>query len=542
MQAAKPSAAIVDEVVRRLAADEPPTDSELANLLDTPKITTGLDHWALWTLICLRRHLDRQHWVGYMVESRLKGDLRKIGCAGAFGHPEELPQSGDIPGEPDWKYYLHGCGCCLTNKKTGESIDVDFTREGACDLVDPFFYSSYLASISNPAFPESLIRRNEPLEDSWQVEIDCLEAAACIEVEHSSSLTSTGLQIADALAPLWKQIPELLEWGTNSSLRKATYSSLSVGDVVLAHQCLSRTDAGGNLTKAVADRCTQAKNKRKSFLEASLRREVFHAHGYVAALASLGPEHSQSFITDLMFQNPVDGAANTALEILRAWNLPDLPRVLEKLLKRRYAEATGLGAVRNSLRKWVTKKDDRQPRNYQITKAATALFQRVRWDSLDKDVRERIRFLLESAGGAQAGVAALLLHLVGNGQGLHCLRRALSCSIPAAREEAAAACVIIGTNETKRILNEALQNSDKEIQHMAACALAAFPAADAVQTARQWFTRNDGIKEPLGTEVTVLGRTAPVFTFEEVSHANMDGFFKCSLEKLRQEFEPILKL
>src|SRR5262249_13502383 len=149
----------------------PPSESEWNQILTERPIATGLDHWSLWTLVCLRRHLDRQKWVSYIVESRLKGDLRQIGCAGAFGHPEALPQLGDVPGEPEWKYYFHGCGCCLTNKLTGASIDVDFTREGDSDKIDRFFYSNFLLSLSHPEFPEQEIRRDEPLQHSWQVEI-----------------------------------------------------------------------------------------------------------------------------------------------------------------------------------------------------------------------------------------------------------------------------------------------------------------------------------------------------------------------------------
>lgn len=112
--------------------------------------------------------------------------------------------------------------------------------------------------------------------------------------------------------------------------------------------------------------------------------------------------------------------------------------------------------------------------------------------------------------------------------------------MPAAHKDAAAACVIIGSDESQQILKDALSSSDQQIQHTVACALTAFPSADARDSARQWFTRNDGIKEPLGKEVTLLGRTSPVFTFGDISHANMDEFFKWSLEKLRKDFKSAL--
>lgn len=116
----------------------------------------------------------------------------------------------------------------------------------------------------------------------------------------------------------------------------------------------------------------------------------------------------------------------------------------------------------------------------------------------------------------------------------------MSGQVPAAHKDAAAACVIIGSNEAEQILQEALSNPDAQIQHTSACALASFPSEGARDLARSWFAKNDGIKDPLGQEVTLLGRTTPVFTFEDISHANMDELFKWSLEKLRKDFKSVL--
>jgi hypothetical protein len=132
------------------------------------------------------------------------------------------------------------------------------------------------------------------------------------------------------------------------------------------------------------------------------------------------------------------------------------------------------------------------------------------------------------------------MHLIDPECALQCLTFALSGKVPAARKDAAAACVIIGSPETERILKDNLNNPNSQIQHTAACALAAFQSHDAREHARRWFRQNDGIKEPLGEEVTLLDRTTSVFTFEDISHANMDTFFKWSLDKLRKDFGSIL--
>jgi hypothetical protein len=540
MQLIVPNANQINEFLKRLESHTPPSEAELNQILTERPITTGLDHWSLWTLVCLRRHLDRQKWVSYIVESRLKGDLRQIGCAGAFGHPEALPQLGDVPGEPEWKYYFHGCGCCLTNKVTGASIDVDFTREGDSDKIDRFFYSNFLLSVSNPEFPEREIRREEPLQHSWQVEIDRLSAASCIKAEHGLRFTTDGLRVAEAMEPLSKQIAQLLEWGTPTALRNAVYVALAVGDIVLANQFASQTDISAELRDYLARESESERESRLRFLQAALREKDTYSPSYLAAIADLGSELAEEDVIAHLFQNPVDGTANTALEIVRAWNRPNIVDVLKGLLNRRYSEATGFRSMLCRLGIGASKQSDQQPRNYQVTQAILALFQRVRCDSLDTHFRAKIRFLVEKAGGAQAGEAALLIYVLDNRSGLQCLRRALSGSVPAAHKDAAAACVIIGSNEAEQILKDALNNLDSKIQHTAACALAAFPSEIARDLARRWLIQNDGIKDPLGKEVTLLGRTTPVFTFEDISHANMDEFFRWSLEKLRKDFKSIL--
>jgi hypothetical protein len=331
-----------------------------------------------------------------------------------------------------------------------------------------------------------------------------------------------------------------VDWGTPTALCSAVYAALAVGDVVLANQLVPQTNIGAELRDKIARESDKTRQSRIQFLKAAIREKDSYGPSYLAAIAALGPELAEETVITFLFQNPVDGTANTALEIVRAWNRSNAKDVLKRLLDRRYREATGFRSVLSRLGIVPGRQSDRQPRNYQVTQASLALFQRLRCDSLDPQFKAKARFLIENAGGAQAGTAALLIYALDKGSGLQCLRRALSGEVPAAREDAAAACVIIGTDEAEGILLDALKNPDPQIQHMAACALASFSSEDAQGVARQWFTRNDGIKDPLGQEATVLGRTTPVFTFEELSHANMDEFFKWSLEKLRKDFKSVL--
>jgi hypothetical protein len=109
-------------------------------LRDLPEPGATLSPWLIWSLIALVRHRDRQLWVANVVRNKLHGapsDLARMGALG--GHPEDVPQSGPVPGMPECEYYFHGRGCCLTHKVNGEEIDVDFWNDSA-EYFDIFFY------------------------------------------------------------------------------------------------------------------------------------------------------------------------------------------------------------------------------------------------------------------------------------------------------------------------------------------------------------------------------------------------------------------
>lgn len=129
------------------------------------ELSLQISPWALWLLIGLIRHRTRQQWVADLIRFRLQGEPEHIARAGAFGHPE-IPRQGLVPGDSDWEYCFHGCGCRLDNRLTGECIDVDFFDDTA-DWFDVYFYRRYLDSLSDPPFPErrlkSLHRSNKTL-------------------------------------------------------------------------------------------------------------------------------------------------------------------------------------------------------------------------------------------------------------------------------------------------------------------------------------------------------------------------------------------
>jgi hypothetical protein len=135
------------------ALGEPPDDLATA-ICALPDVGHSPSPWATWTLIGRVRHRRRQLWVAEVVSSRLQGEPESIARMGALGHPEDIPQSGLVPGLTDWEYFFHGKGCCLTHRGSGEAIDVDFFGETA-EYFDIFFYLNYLKSLKNPEPPEA---------------------------------------------------------------------------------------------------------------------------------------------------------------------------------------------------------------------------------------------------------------------------------------------------------------------------------------------------------------------------------------------------
>src|SRR5262249_12038996 len=75
--------------------------------------------------------------------------------------PQDVPQSGSVPGLPEWEYDFHGRGCCVSHKVDGDAIDVDFWDDSA-EYFDTFFSKNYLESLRRPESAEQRLRELHP--------------------------------------------------------------------------------------------------------------------------------------------------------------------------------------------------------------------------------------------------------------------------------------------------------------------------------------------------------------------------------------------
>jgi len=157
-------------------------------LQDLPEVGSLPSPWETWTLIGLVRHRQRQLWVAEIIKTRLHGSGAELSALAAFGHPEGVPQSGNVPGLPEWEYYFHGRGCCITHKVDGDAIDVDFWDDTG-EYFDTFFYKNYLESLRKPEPPEQRLRDLHPSARTVTIAIADLIAARMLNPRRGASPT-----------------------------------------------------------------------------------------------------------------------------------------------------------------------------------------------------------------------------------------------------------------------------------------------------------------------------------------------------------------
>jgi hypothetical protein len=80
---------------------------------------------------------------------------------------------------PEWEYYFHGRGCCVTHKVEGGRIDVDFFGDTA-EYFDTVFYKNYLDSLRSPPPPEQRLRELHPSSRAITLAIADLLAAGAL--------------------------------------------------------------------------------------------------------------------------------------------------------------------------------------------------------------------------------------------------------------------------------------------------------------------------------------------------------------------------
>jgi hypothetical protein len=316
---------LLDAVSR--VPDSPPEDLA-AFLCSLPDAGTLPTPWETWTLFSLVLHRDRQYWVKEIIHTRLSGNSAALGAIGSLGHPDGVSQSGSVAGLPEWEYYFHGRGCCLTHQVTGEDIDVDFWDDSA-EYFDAYFYTKYLESLRDPAPPEQRLLELHRSVRSVNPGIAFLFAAGAL-----SPLTgrdSHPLRITDEVLVHVDRIKRFcLAWADPT---KRIWLGGLVGDWIAAHESAAGLLQVQRITELRAARC-------RSIRSAQLRQvQGFSAADSLFGLAELGVADER---LEAVFRGVADGTVSAALEIVAQQNDPRWCPHIHALFQR--LDSHGLGA------------------------------------------------------------------------------------------------------------------------------------------------------------------------------------------------------
>ncbi len=345
---------------------------------------------------------------------------------GALGHPDGVPQSGSVPGSPEWEYYFHGRGCCLTHKVNGDAIDVDFWNDSA-DYFDTFFFTKYLESLRRPELPEQRLRDLHPDVRAINIAVaDLLGVGALAPLpgrdSHPYRIGEEVLACSDALDKICAAWP-------NRDDR--VWIAALVGDWLGAHEAAKGRAELEALTRVRAEECRELRRCR---LRGEIGRQGRAADALVA-LADFGaPDLDRSLEESL--RSPPSGFVSAALEIV---GKQDDPRWCPHV----YALFTRLDPAGQLPQPhlWLSSLKFLLKHGYRTAELLAAL---------------------PGAGGTAVGEASLLALEHAPELALPLIRRGLLSDIPMNRTQVAALLAVIGQPWSLRELLRALEVSDDQ--------------------------------------------------------------------------------
>jgi hypothetical protein len=449
--------------------------------------------WETWTLIGLVRHRERQFWVADIIRTRLRGAPSDLATAGAFGHPEGVPQSGPVPGMPEWEYYFHGRGCCLTHKVEGDEIDVDFWDDSA-EYFDPFFFTKYLDSVRHPEPPERRLRELHRSTGPLKIAIDDLIAAGALAPlsgrdAHPPRVSDAVLDHADATEAFcraWENPANRLWLGA------------LCGDWLAAHAAAAGRPGLDTLTAARAETCRQRRRQRL------LKETGYSAADALHGLADLGP--ADEYVEHALLGSPT-GLVSAALDIVEE------------------QDASRWCPLIHSLHTRVKPAGQSPEPSIWIRCLKFLLRHHYRTDEILGG--------LPQAGGTEIGEAILLALEYAPQHALPLIRKAMLADIPINRAEAAAILGVIAKPWSIREMLGALEVSDdQETTADIRAALQETGDEGAQKAVLAWEEKNPHENE-VGSYLDVGGkRLGPFYTIGELSLQNRATRIRYEMQRL----------
>jgi hypothetical protein len=365
--------------------------------------------WDRWVLVALHRHVARQRFVEQIVREHLSGSPEALAEAGSFGHPTQIPGTGEVPGLPEWCYRFHGRGCCL-NHPDGTVLDVDFDEHGSTSI-DPSFYQRFLESAPNLGWLESLLRATD---GGWKASIHPLCGAGLLDREYRVRVVPHARDWCEAIS-------QAVDRADDSDAQRCAVA-LAVEDFPLAAKLdpSIAPERHAAARRQIEDRCRE--------LEARISGRVGpYVESCLAALASLDADRARSAALAELQQGPIDVVASASMNLLAANPHPgDIPIVRGLLARLRGVDP---------------------PAPWLRLRGVQHLLAPYRRATVPEHVREWVLDVLAEDQRAQEGEAALLVYLVDTTRGRARMERGLQSPIPLARGQCAAALDLINGDE-----------------------------------------------------------------------------------------------
>jgi hypothetical protein len=479
----------------RKAGDGPPPDLT-AFLERLPEPGALPSPWETWTLIGLVRHRERQLWVADIMRTRLRGDPSALAALGALGHPEGVEQSGSVPGMPEWEYYFHGRGCCLTHKVNGDAIDVDFWDDSA-EYFDTYFYIWYLESLRCPEPAEQRLRElHRSLRPVGIAMKDLIAAGALTPLpgrdSHPPRVSAEVLACQDAIEALCRAWP---------LPGQRLWLAALIGDWPAAHEAAAGQPEVERITARRAEKCRQLRRERL------LKETGYPAADALHGLAELG--NAQECL-EQAFRSPPSGLVSAALEIAGQENDPRWCPHIYAL----HSRVNPAGQIPEP-HIWMRSLKFLLRHGYRTGELLAAL---------------------AKAGGTELGEAVLLALEHAPEHALPLIRKGLLADIPINRTTVAAILVLIAKPWSTRELLRALEQSDdQEKTADSRAAILELGDAEAEKMVRAWEQKNPH-EDEAGTYLEVNGRRLgpfySIYSMGEHSLKNRGDWIRYEMDKL----------
>jgi hypothetical protein len=398
---------------------------------------------------------------------------------------------------PEWEYYFHGRGCCLTHKVEGDEIDVDFWDDST-EYFDVFFYTKYLESLRHPEPPEQRLRELHRSISPVKIAVEDLIAVDALTPltgrdSHPPRVSDAVLNYVDAIEAF------CLAWANPAN---RLWLGALCGDWLAAHEAAQGRPDLRAISAPRADRCRETRRER---LQRDLG-EQYKAADALHALADLRAADLDQCLIDAL-GGPPSGAISAALDIIGQQDDPRWCQHLYTLFRR-----TDPAQQAPSPHIWMT---------------SLRLLLRHGHHTAD------VIAALPKAAGTEIGEAVLLALEHAPELALALIRKGLLADIPINRTEVAAILAVINKPWSRRELLGALAASDdQEKTADARAALVETGDEEAQKAVLAWEERNPHENEA-GSYLEIDGRRfGPLYTFGELALKDRAARIRYEMDKL----------